>query len=151
MAEFLISPTVRDKLTAFLDRSARHAFAWGQHDCMLDVADWLDYACGLDAAARWRGEYASEAQAQSDPRMVNGLVSAMREEAMVLGLAETGAPEAGDIAVVSVAGQDKPVGAIMMPSGKWRMRTLTGFLITRDVTVLVAWSLPCRPSSPQLS
>jgi hypothetical protein len=135
------------KLMAFLDRSARYPFQWGRHDCMLDIADWLDYACGLRVAAAWRNVYASEAEIGAMLAPAGGFEAAMRAEATRLGLAEAREPLPGDVALVTVAGQDKPLGAILTPSGKWRMRTLKGFVVTKAVDVVVAWSLPCRPFS----
>jgi hypothetical protein len=140
-------PGTGETLMAWLDLSARRPFVWGESDCMLEVASWLDYSRGLDAASAWRGRYHSEAEAEA--LMPEGLEAAMRAEAARLGLRETAEPQLGDIAVVSVAGQAKPCGAILMPSGRWRMKTLTGIALIRDVSVLAAWSLPCRRSSPQ--
>lgn len=140
-------PGLDNKLKAFLDKSAKHSFAWGEHDCMLEVADWLDYACGLGAASAWRGTYSSEAELDTMVEPLGGFEEAMRAEAATLGLEEATQPLFGDVALVTLAGQDKPLGAVLMPSGRWRMRTLTGFVVTADVTVIIAWSLPCRPSS----
>ncbi len=141
---------LRDKLMSFLDRAAKWPFEWGQHDCMLEVADWLDHACGMDTASRWRGTYASEAELDAILAEHGTLEEAMREEANAAGLHEAAEPLFGDVALVLPSGQEKPLGAILMPSGRWRMKTLTGIALRRDVTVVVAWSLPCRPSSPQL-
>lgn len=138
---------IREKLMPWLDKSARRPFEWGQADCMLDVADWLDYSCGLDVASAWRGRYSSEAEAAA--LMQEGLETAMRTEAARLGLEEAAEPLPGDVAIVTIPGQDKPLGAILMPTGRWRMRHARGFLLARSVTVLIAWSLPCRPSLPQ--
>lgn len=134
---------IRDKLMPFLDRAAKRPFVWGQSDCMLEVADWLDHACGLDAASRWRGTYSDEAGAIA--AMGGDIGTAMRQEAARLGLSEAAEPLPGDVALVTLPGQEKPLGAILMPSGRWRMKTLSGILLTKDVTVIVAWSLPCRP------
>lgn len=136
-------PGLREKLNIFLDRAARRGFEWGVSDCVLEVADWLDLACGLDIAAEWRGRYSDEASAHA--LMPDGLEAKMRSEMARLGLTLAQEPRFGDVAVVTLAGQPKPLAAILMPSGRWRMKTLTGIALTKDVTVLVAWSLPCRP------
>lgn len=137
---------VTERLPAFLDRTARKPFEWGQSDCMLEVADWLDFCCRLGAADAWRGRYSNEYEA--DALMPAGLVAGMVSEAARLGLQETAEPLPGDVAVVSIPGQGKPLGAIRLLSGRWRMKTTAGILTMREVTVLVAWSLPCRLSSP---
>lgn len=136
-------PGIREKLNAFLDKSARRRFEWGVCDCMLEVADWLDRACGTDIANEWRGTYSTEEEAYA--RLGGDLVTAMRAEAARRGLTEAAEPQFGDIGIVLPPGQDKPLGAILMPSGRWRMLTQAGIALTADVTVLVAWALPCRP------
>lgn len=136
-------PGIREKLNAFLDKAARRPFEWGVSDCVLEVTDWLDQSCGFDIAAEWRGRYHDEAGARA--LMPDGLEAAMRSEMARLGLRIAPQPQFGDVALVTVAGQAKPLAAILMPSGRWRMKTLTGICVTRDVTVVVAWSLPCRP------
>lgn len=136
-------PGVREKLNIFLDRAAKRGFEWGVSDCVLEVADWLDMSCGFDAAADWRGRYHDQAGAEA--LMPGGLEAAMRSEMARLGLAEAHEPRFGDVAVVTLHGQEKPLAAILMPSGRWRLKTVTGIALTKDVTVLVAWSLPCRP------
>lgn len=138
---------LREKLMAFLDKAAKWPFEWGQHDCMLEVADWLYAACGIDAAYAWRGTYDSPEDLEATFAPQGGFVPAMIAEAARLGLAETAEPLFGDVALVTLAGQDKPLGAILMPSGRWRMKTMTGIALTREVTIVVAWALPCRAGS----
>lgn len=130
---------IRSKLFQFLDYSARHPFEWGVHDCVLEVADWLDRARGLNVANEYRGTYSDEAGAAAIIGL-GGLASAMSAKAAALGLAETREPKPGDVAVVTAPGQDKPLAAILMPSGRWRMKTERGF-VTRGVEVIKAWSV----------
>lgn len=86
--------SIREKLNLFLDKAAGWGFEYGQHDCMLEVADWLDFACGLDAASAWRGTYSS--QEELDALMPDGLEAAMRAEAARIGLQEAATPQFGD-------------------------------------------------------
>lgn len=127
---------------AFLDRSISRRFDWADVHCMSDLLDWIDRVCATRLAAKWRGLCANEAQwnALLDER--GGLVALAAAEAAETGLKPTEKPEMGDVGIVEFDG--KPMGAIVMPSGKWRMRTLTGFEVRRDVKVLAAWSLQCR-------
>jgi hypothetical protein len=39
-------------------------FVWGKHDCALWAADWVCKATGNDFGADWRGQYATEDEAQ---------------------------------------------------------------------------------------
>lgn len=139
---------VHEKLMPFLDKAARRPFEWGVSDCMLELADWLDHACGSRLAEQWRGTYSSEAGAEAIFAPSGGLEPFIRAMAASLGLAEAVEPRFGDMALVTVPGQEKPLGAILMPSGRWRMKTATGVVLTRDVTILAAWALPCRPTPP---
>lgn len=138
-------PNLRDKLMRFFDWSSGRPFEWGQSDCVMEIATWLKLACGLDVAGPWRGKYKNEAEASAILDPLGGLEAAMRAEATRVGLEETLDPQFGDVALVTVPGQDKPLGAILMPSGRWRMKTMTRIVVTRDVIVIVAWKLPCRP------
>jgi hypothetical protein len=131
---------LRTKLFQFLDQSARRPFEWGVADCVLEVADWLDRARGLAIANEYRGTYSDEAGAAAiiGP---GGLEAAMSPKMVEIGLAETHEPQFGDVAVVSAPGQDKPLAAILMPSGRWRMKTERGIALSRAVTVMKAWSV----------
>lgn len=153
----MTSAAVRKWLMAWFDQSAKYAFAWGDHDCMLDIADWLDFAnkkagvAWVPVAADWRGLYTTEQELDDLMDSLGGFEQAMRDEADRIGLVETETPLPGDMGLLTVSGQPKMLGGIMTPASRWRMRTLTSFLVTSSVTVEVAWSLPCRPSSPQPS
>lgn len=138
-------PFNREKLNAFLDISARKPFEWGQSDCMLEVADWLDFYTGSKIAADWRGRYGSEEELEVLFGPDVSLEIAMRAEAERHGLVETAEPQVGDVGLVALAEQEKPLGAILMPSKRWRMKTIAGVVLTKSVQVIVAWSLPpCR-------
>jgi hypothetical protein len=132
-------PDLRTSLFQFLDQSARRRFEWGVCDCVLDVADWLDRALGLSIADEYRGTYSDEAGATAilGPGGIEGAMSAKAAE---IGLAETREPQFGDVAVVT-AGQGKPMAAVLMPSGRWRMKTERGIALSRAVTVMKAWSV----------
>ena len=138
--------SLQGKLNAFLDRSARTNFAWGDSDCVLDMADWLDTACDLNCAKTWRGTYSSEAEANAILAPLGGLEAALRAQLDALGLSVTAEPKAGDVALVQVDGMPNPLCAIKMPSGRWRMKTIGGIVLSSQPQVIVAWSLPCRPS-----
>jgi hypothetical protein len=133
-------PDLRTSLFQFLDQSARRRFEWGVCDCVLEVADWLDRSLGLSIADEYRGTYSDEAGARAilGPGGIEGAMSAKLAE---IGLAETREPQFGDVAVVAAPGQGKPLAAILMPSGRWRMKTERGIALSRGVTVMKAWSV----------
>lgn len=131
----------RSLLMKFLDRSTAKEFIWGENDCSLDLADWLGMN-GFDVAKDWRGTYSSELECQALLDARGGLLSVITAEASRLGLQATARPQQGDIAVITINGRS--MCAIMMPSGRWRMRTLDGFVVSKAGEVIAAWSVPCR-------
>jgi hypothetical protein len=132
---------IADKLMQFFDRSMRNPHVLGTNDCMLDVADWLDFAGGMDVARDWRGHYASEEELDAILAPMGGFVAAMKTEAARIRLKETIAPRPGDVGIIEAVG--KPMGAIMIMSRRWRVRSPRGFA-TVTATPIVAWGLPCR-------
>lgn len=138
-------PVVRELLPKFLDKSSRKPFLWGESDCMLDIADWLAFATKdkelRDVGSKWRSRYSTQQECEALLEPMGGLVGAMKTEAKALGLESTDQPEPGDIAMVEGFG-DKPMGAIMMMSGRWRVRTEKGFVVSHEFKPIVAWKLP---------
>lgn len=136
---------------AFARRSSLEPFQWGWADCMLDLADWLQAATGRDLGAVWRGRYACAEECRALFRSQGGMARAIRAFATEAGLAETGDPKPGDIGMVRAfpvdfGGRHKrlfPMGAIMMASGRWRVRALHGH-VCGTFPLICAWSLPCR-------
>lgn len=51
-------------LSAFIESRRNRPFVWGQNDCCLFVADWIEQATGVDCAASLRGTYSSGLGAQ---------------------------------------------------------------------------------------
>lgn len=139
--------------SAFAVETNSHDFQWGEWDCMLDIGDWLKTVTGIDCVSDYRGKYASADEARALFRRQGGLTRVLRCMGRELGLAETAEPRAGDIGLVKAFGmiiRERrsavfPMGAIMMPSGRWRIRTLGSGHVTRAFPTLVAWSLPCHP------
>lgn len=131
---------LRLKLNQWLDKANGKPFEWGQSDCVLEVLDWIDFVCKTSLAQELRGTYATEQQAYE--LMPDGLEAAMRAKAIAEGIETTIQPVPGDVALVALAGQDKPMAAILMPSERWRMKTEHGIALTKAVTVIVAWRLP---------
>lgn len=136
---------------AFAEKSSVEPFQWGFADCMLDLADWLQAASGLDLGAKWRGRYADADECRALFRRDGGITRVIRADAIAAGLVETATPQPGDIAMVKafgtiVGGRRQavfPMGGIMVPSGRWRVRAIVGH-ITHAFPVIVAWELPCR-------
>lgn len=136
----------------FARRSNSLPFVWGVNDCMLDVADWAFEVTGLDLASQYRGTYSDPEACRALFRSSGGIVPVLRRKARSVLLCETDSPKPGDIGLVRaypfiIRLRRKvmlPMGGILMPSGRWRVRTHEGH-ITELFPVIVAWSLsPCQ-------
>ena len=58
---------------------AETPFAWGSADCDLSVADYVIRATGIDPAEKWRGAYATEAEALEYQRLAGGNLALVDE------------------------------------------------------------------------
>lgn len=138
----------------FIRQSSIRPFEWGENDCMLEVADWIFVCTGIDAGKPFRGLYGDKIECRELLKPMGGLVRAMKKSAQSAGLFETKSPRTGDIGLIrcyAVQLQGKrwarfPMGGIMMPSGRWRVRAEDGHY-TINAPAIVAWDLQCQPSS----
>lgn len=87
-------------LTRFLADAGRRGFIWGQHDCMLFVADWALKLTGVDPGAPWRGTYASAAEAAAILARFGGPGPLLHHALTPSGWWPVHECEPGDIAVV---------------------------------------------------
>lgn len=129
------------RLTAFIREAMRREFIWGDRDCILFCTDWVQELTGVDPAARWRGSYQSEAEAQA---IIDGFGSlvALCDEGYT-GILERCDPEDALVGVIKSHSGD--IGVIR--SGlSWVMLTEHGIGRVRlDLSVcLAAWGLSCR-------
>ena len=49
-------------LNQYIEDAQSIVFEWGQNDCALWCADWVNIATGNDFASAWRGLYTTEAE-----------------------------------------------------------------------------------------
>jgi hypothetical protein len=128
-------------LAEFLAQATRTPFAWGRRDCCLWVADWLVARGHPDPAARLRGRYATEAEAERALFWSGGLVRVVEGAALGLGLAPTEAPVAGAIGLVEIAGPaGVTVAAGICTGDRWAVLA-EGGLLTFTARPLAAWSV----------
>ena len=139
-----------DPLSQFLNRAAAIPFAWGRHDCLLWLADWIAERRGLDPASELRGKYSTMLQAARIVREAGGVARLVDISTRALGLSRAmpGAPNAwkrGDIAVVAVGGEGgqhfgNAAGAILL-GGSAALICEAGLVMPRlaDVDVIAAW------------
>lgn len=131
-------------LYAEINRWLTVPFRWGECDCMLVLADWVERQTGIDPARDLRLTYHDRSSCQRETRFLTdplGVTTRCFEG--VAGLARTGAPVAGDVAVVRVLQDGRPVtvGALCLgPDDGWAMKAEHGATTVRQVVeVLRAW------------
>lgn len=93
-------------------------FVWGEMDCMLALADWVEQVTGKDPAAAIRGVYDSRGSCQRETGFLRNPVEAIEAcLATIGGLPRVDAPSPGDVAVVMADNPDgrrSPCGALWM-------------------------------------
>lgn len=140
-----------DVLKAYLAEAGRKQFAWGDVDCFLFVADWVERRTGVDPAGVWRGAYTNPHEARNIVRR-NGDALRFADHLLTkAGCMRTEQPDIGDVALVRAAlsGRRKkiifiPVGAIMVRAGMWAIKSAGKSLTVGNFPVIRAWSIETR-------
>lgn len=126
---------------SFLPYYRRRPFEWGQCDCCLFVADWVQTMAGFDPAAALRGRYHSRLGAKRALRRAgfNSIMAiadaALGERLAVLALAR------GDIGLLLQ--DDAPALGIVWGANVWAMAE-QGAVPLPLATVAFGWRLPCH-------
>ena len=137
-----------DPLSRFLNEAAARPFAWGEFDCLLWLADWIETRRGVDPGAGFRGgRYSSMLGAARIVRDAGGMISLVDRQMRGVGLSTVNVGARGDIAVVSVGGVGgehfgHQAGAILL-GGTAVLMCQEGLCMPRlaDVPVLAAWKV----------
>jgi hypothetical protein len=131
-------------LSAFLSEAAARGFAWGQHDCMLFVADWARRLTGNDPGARWRGTYSTQAEAEAILSRGGGPGPILHEALTAQGWVPVVSDlKPGDIAVVRVpafAGHAL-VASVFAGRGRFALVTERG-LVVAPAPLMLGWRHP---------
>ena len=111
----------------------------GRHDCGLICANWVLRVTGRDPAAEFRGCYHDEASLAAIapgglPDLFERVFSARA------GLAQTNAPQLGDIALILPV-DNTPRGAIRTESGYVTVASHGLWGIRLNVPLLAAWEI----------
>ncbi|WP_272848015.1 DUF6950 family protein [Paracoccus saliphilus] len=120
---------IADQLDRYIRRSLDLPWAWGVQDCTIWVADWCMIRWGMDPAARFRGTYGTEAEAEA--LTGTGLVDLVAPE---IPLPRKDVPEIGDIGVIEIAG--RRVAAIWTGT-HWTFRTPRGVSMSRRGAIAI--------------
>lgn len=128
------------KLEPFLERANRKPFAWGRHDCMLWLADWLVELGREDPAKELRGLYSSALGAERVLRKKGGMATLI-SEALGAPSAREGRPgDVGLIEVVDVDQRSTLAGGICTAIG-WAVLGVRGVKISRRAVAVAVWSV----------
>jgi hypothetical protein len=136
-----------DPLSRFLNRAAETPFQWGEHDCLLWLADWIDERRGIDPASELRGKYSTILQAARIVREAGGMERLVDISTRAAGLSRATSGARGDIAIVQVEGDGgahfgNQAGAILL-GGSAVLLCQGGLVMPRlDIApVIAAWSV----------
>ena len=102
-----------DPLAAFLRAAAQHPFAWGQHDCLLFLADWVFQRTGADPAGEFRGAYATEGEAKRLIVRAGGMAALIDRR---MPGKRTEEPERGDIGLIDTLPGGETGGIVLAGS-----------------------------------
>lgn len=122
-------------LQSYLRHAAEKPFLWGECDCCLFAADWIKWQFDVDIAADLRGDYCSEAGAQTVLRKEGGFLCLAQARLTKAGFKRVQTPARGDIGLVETAYGD--VAAIMTEKG-WACKTMRGIVVAR-FGMIAAW------------
>jgi hypothetical protein len=132
-------PDWQDRLSAFVAEHRAPPFVWGERDCCLFAADWVEACTGVDPAAALRGRYTDQDGARAAVRSHGGY------EAMIsscLGCAPLEYPlsaRRGDVAAVDGDGVFPALGIVLGS----RILVLTPDGLRREpiTEALLAWQV----------
>ncbi len=124
-------------LESYIGEQARRRYAWGEHDCILFVADWIALYRGVDLAADMRGSYNNEIEGKKLFAGHGGLPRLIGKVMRRAGFMLTRTPVRGDAAMVAFG--DKICCAICTGPG-WAARLESGITVSRYGRMIAAWA-----------
>ena len=132
-------------LSAYISAAGRRGFIWGEHDCIVFGANWVEHLTGRDPIAAYRGRYATEEEARALLEAAGGAAMAINEELSANGWTFVQGEElkAGDVALALVPGHKEAVVSIAVSRSKLAFLTARGILIwPGDVIAAWRWNDP---------
>jgi len=152
-------------LDGYLCEAGRRRWSWGDVDCFLFVADWIERITGIDCAGEYRGAYTTSREARRLIKDNGGPVAFADVLLARAGCVATKSPQQCDVALVRVrfaqateAGRlvmssaattrptrtvFGPIGAICRRPGLWAVKPADApGLVFGDFPLIQAWALP---------
>ena len=127
-------------LTEYLRDAAARPFVWGQCDCCLFAADWVQAKTGIDPASAMRGEYHSELGAREIIQSAGSLRELVGHNLNAEGFFEAHVPQEGDIGLLRLPIHGETVG-IRTSIGRWAFKTKRGIFSAAVPDLIAACSL----------
>jgi hypothetical protein len=131
-------------LPDYVEELSRTPWQWGECDCTMAVATWIERITGADPLERYRGRYHSASDAKRTAKRAGGFLPALGALFDAAGLERTETFETGDVAVVSPPeGFVEPVvGSILAIrfGDLWLVKAPRG-VVARPYPVIIGWRL----------
>jgi hypothetical protein len=121
-----------EELTQYLDAVGRRSWRWGEVDCLMMLADWVQLRCGVDPATGIRGSYSTEEESLALIRRFRGIAGCIDHCVAPFGIERTVEPSAGDISVAFAGIKRRGrlrrglTGAICIKPGLWVVKKSDG-------------------------
>jgi hypothetical protein len=142
------APKRADALKHYLAENGRRRFVWGELDCFLFVADWVEQITRRDPASAYRGAYATSRYGRNIIKANGGVLQFAHDLLTRVGCEQTERPDVGDVALVRVALLARGKRAILVPTGAicsrvnmWAIKSRGASLTFGNLPVIRAWKV----------
>lgn len=88
-------------LPVYIEELAGRPWVWGECDCTMAVATWIERITGVDPLKHYRGTYHSPSEARRIAKLAGGFLPALGELLDSAGIERTQTFETGDVAAVN--------------------------------------------------
>lgn len=136
---------MQHRLDAWQEAAAARKRVWGQWDCCLLAADWIERETGVNPAVDLIGTYRTAAEAEDMIDAAGGFIRMVGPRLTRVGWRRRwlGRARPGDVGAVLSFRKSGPdaVGAVCLGDGFWATCTRFGLLVGKP-TPLVAWKNP---------
>lgn len=133
-------------LPSFLEEMAAEPWVWGECDCTMAVASWIDRIIGVDPLWQYRGRYHTPEEARDTAKAAGGFLPTIGQLFDGAGLRRTQDFEDGDVAAVNAGLHERfmlpVVGCILAIrfGDYWICKARRG-IVGRDFQVIHGWRL----------
>lgn len=131
-------------LVEFLNEESKHPWQWGEYDCTMMIARWINLQTGKFPGESYRGIAKNGFGALRLLHKGGGLSTLAIKAANEVGLLRTISPEEGDVGVIMGPVQFKTKIAItevmaIRLRDLWCARTMYGIVAAKQVECKMAW------------